>query len=527
MCMRKVFAVLSIVLFALCLSLPPIASARTPLKSPPENDGFTDATVLTGTTGTSRGSNVGATRESWEGNTAHARDGKGRASIWYTWVAPASGEVEFNTAGSNFDTVLAIYTWPGRQGPLDEIVYNDDPQASSSRTSRVTFTARQNTRYYIAVDGYSGATGQVRLNWKPTSSEVSGPVNDNRRNASAISGTRGRRTGSNVGAAKESWETGHAGYAGGASIWYSWVAPANGKVEFDTVGSNFDTLLAIYTWPGGQGSLHEIASNDDPRASSSQTSRVDFAARQNTKYYIAVDGYNGATGQVVLNWKYPMTVNAGRPADVAQQFEYSGSPLTVACSSGNLEPGRSTPGTNLQKPVRLALCTEGFNTGPVDLQLVLPNGGVLGLPRVQGGSLYSGLDYVVPVFYSAGVYQVKATQGTLSAVYTFRMVEATSPNIALSPDIRVGENFRVYVAGFPPSTGIQLCFYQRTNCPPLPGRVQRHGRVCYTYIASFKAWTEADGTGTYSFGSPNNASRYALDVQGPNGAVVREVFNVW
>jgi len=117
----------------------------------------------------------------------------------------------------------------------------------------VTFTAGQNTKYYIAVDGYNGATGQVVLNWKLTAPNVSGPRNDYLANASPITGGAGDSAGPNIGATRESWEIGHAGNWGGASIWYTWVATTNGEVEFNTVGSTFDTLLAIYTRPRGQG----------------------------------------------------------------------------------------------------------------------------------------------------------------------------------------------------------------------------------------------------------------------------------
>ena len=61
-----------------------------------------------------------------------------------------------------------------------------------------------------------------------------------------ISGASGRMTGSNVGASKEFGEPNHGGNRGGASVWWSWTAPATGTVTFDTQGSDFDTLLAVY-----------------------------------------------------------------------------------------------------------------------------------------------------------------------------------------------------------------------------------------------------------------------------------------
>ena len=121
--------------------------------------------------------------------------------------------------------------------------------------------------------------------------------------------------GSNVGAGKEPYATNlsnqpnepnHAGNAGGHSVWYSWKAPVPGKVTFDTKGSGFDTLLAIYTntaTPPTMAGLRippVVANDDDP--SLGNRSSVTFRAVKDVTYYIAVDGYSGLTGTVKLNW---------------------------------------------------------------------------------------------------------------------------------------------------------------------------------------------------------------------------------
>src|SRR5437867_5152296 len=87
------------------------------------------------------------------------------------------------------------------------------------------------------------------------------PSNDARLAGTPISGTILSVTGSNVGATKEPAEQFHAGNPGGASVWWRWTAPANVAVTINTVGSSFDTLLAIYAQFDQQ--LFQLTSNDD------------------------------------------------------------------------------------------------------------------------------------------------------------------------------------------------------------------------------------------------------------------------
>jgi hypothetical protein len=82
-----------------------------------------------------------------------------------------------------------------------------------------------------------------------------------------------------------------------------WTAAVNETVTIDTFGSSFDTLLAVYT---GQAvnALTEIASNDDADISSGiLSSKLSFDAIAGQNYHIAVDGFAGASGDVMLNFQ--------------------------------------------------------------------------------------------------------------------------------------------------------------------------------------------------------------------------------
>jgi len=123
-------------------------------------------------------------------------------------------------------------------------------------------------------------------------------TNDNFSGAFEISGNSGSYSGSNVGATKERGEPFHAIDSGGKSVWWKWTAPSSGFFYWDTFGSNFDTLLSIYTGTAVD-NLTKIISNDD--TDTHTQSRVVFQATAGITYYIAIDGFDGDAGEITLN----------------------------------------------------------------------------------------------------------------------------------------------------------------------------------------------------------------------------------
>ena len=136
----------------------------------PANDNFAAAQTVVGCAGTTTGTNVGATHETSEPNHSPDNNG-GQRSVWFSWQAPASGSAQITTAGSNFDTVLAVYTG-NAVNALTPVPNgkNDDVDPGVNVSSSVSFTATAGTVYRIAVDGYNnggsgGDIGNITLNW--------------------------------------------------------------------------------------------------------------------------------------------------------------------------------------------------------------------------------------------------------------------------------------------------------------------------------------------------------------------------
>ncbi|HJT82439.1 MAG TPA: hypothetical protein VJ719_14690, partial [Chthoniobacterales bacterium] len=149
----------------------------------PPNDDFGSAQIVSGSSGTANGNNVGGSKET--GEPSHGGN-SGGTSIWYKWTAPATGQVIFDTFQSGFDTLLAIYTG-NTLGGLTLIAGNDDAATGGTQSS-VTFNAVAGVTYLIAIDGYNGASGATALHWLLTQQSFTISLTASPVNAGIVSG---------------------------------------------------------------------------------------------------------------------------------------------------------------------------------------------------------------------------------------------------------------------------------------------------------------------------------------------------
>jgi len=358
----------------------------------PANDNFASAMKVPSGGALILSSNNFATIEPSE--PFHGADPDVAASVWWVWSPTSSTSVLFDTAGSSFDPVLAVYSG----ATLDVL----SPVASSTNDpvnglkAHVSFNAQAGTTYHIAVAGFdTNGVGNIRLNILPggiadtqapvvaitspvadvvvtnsaltisgtamdpdpfptgvvlvevrlndgppvpavgtaqwtasvllvpgtnsitiTASDLAGNTslplsetvtylsapNDDFANASELPGLAGNVKADTTQATKEAGEPNHAGNDGGHSIWYVFRPTNPGSLALATANSDFDTLLGVYTGSSVD-SLAEVASNDDATQGSGYSQlTVDLVGGQT--YYIAIDGYGGAFGDVDLAYQF-------------------------------------------------------------------------------------------------------------------------------------------------------------------------------------------------------------------------------
>jgi subtilisin family serine protease len=265
-----------------------VAEAVTVLTSPPPapaNDNFSNRVTIASPR-TVTGTSIGATAQTGEPN--HAGDATARKSVWWRYTPAVSGLVTINTLGSNFDTVLAIYTG-STVGNLTPVASNDD---FSGPQSQAAFQGTAGTSYAIAVAGKDNTSGSISLTVLPPP-----PANDDFANAITLPGFR-TVTGSNAGATSETGEPNHAGVSSArSSVWWRFTPSQSGQIVINTFGSDFDTVLGVYRGTSVS-SLTSVASNDNTNGAQS---RVVFEGTAGTTYSIAVAGRNFTFGSISLS----------------------------------------------------------------------------------------------------------------------------------------------------------------------------------------------------------------------------------
>lgn len=203
---------------------------------------------------------------------------QGYQSAWYKFTPAVSGKALVSTRGSNYDTILAV--WTGSRGGLVSEGCNFNGQQSE-----VQFEAAAGMTYFIEVASpVEVAEGTLFLS-------VYLPANDDF-NAAQVVNTKLYQDQANTTGAGDSSDDPVARACNLApglnSVWYTYTPASSGLVSMDTLGSNYDTYIAV--WSGTRGALAPVACNDDYGG---QQSRLEADLTGGTTYSIQIAQYKG------------------------------------------------------------------------------------------------------------------------------------------------------------------------------------------------------------------------------------------
>ena len=218
------------------------------------------------------------------------------ATVWYNHTPTSNVTLRADTVGSNFDTVIAVFTGPATSpsfGSLSLVGCNDD--ALGSNQSEVLFAATAGTAYYFQVGGVAAATGSLTFNLAV--SAVTPPANDNFVSAVDASPPSYSETRSTAGASLEPGEQRPCGDQIGATVWYKQSAATSGILTATTAGSGFDTVLAVYKG-SSLATLTMLGCDDD--SGPGPTSQISVIVAGGTTYFVQAGGWDNVSGSLTF-----------------------------------------------------------------------------------------------------------------------------------------------------------------------------------------------------------------------------------
>jgi hypothetical protein len=228
------------------------------------------------------------------------------ATVWYKHTPASNGTLRADTVGSDFDTVIAVFSGPASSptfGSLSLVGCND--QALGGDQSEVLFAATAGTTYYFQVGGVAGGTGS--LTFHLAVSAVTPPANDNFLSAVSASPLPYNNNRATAGAALEPSEQRPCGDQIGATVWYRHAPSTDGVLTATTTGSDFDTVLGVYTG-SSFATLTNLACDDD--GGPGVTSQVALSVASGTTYYLQAGGFDNATGNLAFGLTFVAAVDS-------------------------------------------------------------------------------------------------------------------------------------------------------------------------------------------------------------------------
>jgi len=267
----------------------------TAVLNAPSNDECTDAIEIQELPFFHETTNLGADRSPRE---PIGEDGicDFSATLWYRFTPDRDGVIVVDTAGSTFDTVLAA--WAGECVAPELLTCNDD---SLSLQANLGVPVTANVPVSFEVGGYApydypsyekhpeiGAL-QFHVAWAPS------PGNDLCLAASpvALPATIEQYV---PGATRDDAPASACG-SGSASVWYEIVPTTGGVLSIDTTGSDYDTVLDVFSG-SCDAPLFRDCNDDGPVVASS----LALGVADGEHVLVAASAYaGGAGGNLVLN----------------------------------------------------------------------------------------------------------------------------------------------------------------------------------------------------------------------------------
>ena len=219
-------------------------SAGERQRASPINDAFSAAKLVNALPFADSVTTTAATTEPGEPLSC----GPATKTVWYRFAPGVSALYRVGTAGSSFPPTVAAYSGSSLAGLT---------RLSCATTGSAEFAATVGGQYRVRAGGVAGGSGGLVVTLARAAL-----AHDAFAAARAIGAAPYADETHTVDATDEPGEPSPCGSGNGVAVWYAFTAPIGGTYQIDTIGSDFDTVIAVYQGPALD-SLSAVACNDD------------------------------------------------------------------------------------------------------------------------------------------------------------------------------------------------------------------------------------------------------------------------
>lgn len=210
-------------------------------------------------------------------------------TVWYQYTATTNEVIGFSTAGSNFDTVLAIFKAED-DGSLIRLDCANQEGPTQTETLELQLTLGET--YYAVLGGNNADFGRLvfSVNFAPA------PINDAQSNAISIPSLPFTDSRDTFAATTEFTDPQPSCVSSsGKNIWYLYESISD-ATQFEAGPADFDTVISV--WEDTVDGLVEIGCDDDSGLGDNSLVRV--RTNPNTTYYVMVSGFRNEGGEVTF-----------------------------------------------------------------------------------------------------------------------------------------------------------------------------------------------------------------------------------
>jgi PKD domain-containing protein len=256
------------------------AGPRAAFSSPPANDNFADAGVISTLPFTDSGDLNGTTTEAGESTPCIFQP----QTVWYTFTPSSTTVITADLNGSSGGMVLTAYQSNG--GGIGGLGY-----MSCIFGGSLTFTANAGTTYYFQIGSYYYGSVRAQFNVR----EIPPPPNDDFANATPIGAVPFANSVDITATTTEPSEPATpAGFQIAGSAWYVFTATETKSLTASASGCCTTTTLAAYTGDSLTG-LTEVKSTI--------AGMLTFSAIAGTTYHIQLGRLGGFGGTITMSFR--------------------------------------------------------------------------------------------------------------------------------------------------------------------------------------------------------------------------------